>query len=123
MKAEIDELCAQIQQEFGKDALIYKEESLTMAQQLALWSKTNILFITTLRDGQCLTPLEYITVRKQTKQETRSAVVLSEFSGCNESLGGVIKINPFNVDVIARELNFAIQMSGVQKSKRINVAS
>ena len=62
-------------------------------------------------------------MRKHLRYEQKSAVVLSEFSGCNEALGGVIKINPFNVDFIVRELNTAINMSGEDKAKRILVAS
>ena len=35
-----------------------------MECRMALWTVTNILLITTLRDGQCLPPLEFITVKK-----------------------------------------------------------
>jgi trehalose-6-phosphate synthase len=33
-------------------------------------------------------------------KQSKAAVILSEFSGCNRALGGVLKINPFNVDEI-----------------------
>jgi trehalose-6-phosphate synthase len=36
-----------------------------MEQRIALWAMTNVLLITTLRDGQCLPPLEFITVKKE----------------------------------------------------------
>lgn len=78
---------------------------------MALWAVSNILLITTLRDGQCLPPLEFITVKKYLHKSNKSAVILSEFSGCNRALGGVLKINPFNVDEIAKNIDIAINMA------------
>jgi trehalose-6-phosphate synthase len=66
-----------------------------------LWAMTNVLLITTLRDGQCLPPLEFATVKKELQRQNKASVILSEFSGCNRALGGVLKINPYNVDEIA----------------------
>lgn len=71
----------------------------------------NILLITTLRDGQCLPPLEFITVKKLLGTTNKAAVILSEFSGCNRALGGILKINPFNVDEIAKAIDTAINMT------------
>lgn len=73
----------EIKTEFGNDSIFYLEEDPTMAQRLALWARTNVLFITTLRDGQCLAPLEYIVVRKHLDVCSKTSVILSEFSGCN----------------------------------------
>jgi len=71
---------------------------------MALWATANILLITTLRDGQCLPPLEFITIKKHLNKNSKAAVILSEFSGCNRALGGVLKINPFNVEEIAKSI-------------------
>jgi trehalose 6-phosphate synthase/phosphatase len=38
----------------------------------------------------------------------RSAVILSEFCGCNRALGGVLRVNPFNVEDIAKAIDSAI---------------
>jgi trehalose 6-phosphate synthase/phosphatase len=86
-----------------------------MEQRLALWTVSNILLITTLRDGQCIPPLEFITVKKCLNIAGKSAVILSEFSGCNRALGGVLKINPFNVDEIAKNIDIAINMTSEEK--------
>jgi trehalose 6-phosphate synthase/phosphatase len=94
-----------------------------MEQRLALWAVSNILLITTLRDGQCLPPLEFITVKKHLQRMSKSAVILSEFSGCNRALGGVLKINPFNVDEIAKNIDIAINMSPEEKEQRLKIAS
>jgi trehalose-6-phosphate synthase len=58
-------LVSEIEKEFGKGAIFYQEQDLLMEQRIALWAMTNVLLITTLRDGQCLPPLEFITVKKE----------------------------------------------------------
>ncbi len=49
-------------------------------------------------------------------------MVLSEFSGCNRALGGVLKINPFNLDEIAKNIDIAINMSPEEKEQRLKIA-
>ena len=94
-----------------------------MEHRIALWSISNILLITTLRDGQCLPPLEFITVTSLLKRSSKAAVILSEFSGCNRALGGVLKINPFNVDEITKNIDIAINMTPEEKEQRLRIAS
>lgn len=100
----------EIEEEFGKGSIHYQEQDLLMEQRIALWAMTNVLMITTLRDGQCLPPLEFITVKKELQRQNKASVIISEFSGCNRALGGVLKINPFNVDEIAKNIDLAINM-------------
>lgn len=94
-----------------------------MEQRIALWAVSNVLLITTLRDGQCLPPLEFITVKKHLQRFNKASVILSEFSGCNRALGGVLKINPFNVDEIAKNIDLAINMLPEEKEQRLKIAS
>ena len=51
--------------------------------RLALWSKTNVLFISTLKNGLYLTTFEYIYVKYIMNDFRTSAMLLSEFTGCN----------------------------------------
>ena len=60
-------------------------------------------------------PLEFITVKKLLSRTSKAAVILSEFSGCNRALGGILKINPFDVDEIAKNIDIAINMSSEEK--------
>lgn len=39
-------------------------------------------------------------MKKLMNKNSKAAVILSEFSGCNRALGGILKINPYNVDEI-----------------------
>lgn len=83
---------------------------LSNEERIALWAYSNILLITTFRDGQCLPPLEFIAVKKFRDEFNKCSVVLSEFSGCNRALGGVLKINPFNIIEIAKNIDVAVNM-------------
>ena len=51
--------------------------------RLALWSKTNILFVSTLKDGLYLTTFEFLWVKKMTRGFKTSAMLLSEYTGCS----------------------------------------
>ena len=87
-----------------------------------LWSFTKYLLITTLRDGQCIPPLEFIAVKKWQNRFRTSAIIISEFSGNSKALGGVIKINPSNSEEIKDAMDRVIQMSEDEKRQRLQVA-
>ncbi len=72
---------------------------------------TNFLLVTNLRDGQSIVPIEFIVVKEAEKKLQKSAVILSEFCGCNRALGGILRVNPFNVEEIAKAIDLAIQMT------------
>jgi trehalose 6-phosphate synthase/phosphatase len=57
------------------------------------------------------------------QKQSKAAVILSEFSGCNRALGGVLKINPFNVDEIAQKIAAAINMTPEEKEQRMKIGS
>ena len=56
------------------------------------------------------------------QRQNKASVILSEFSGCNRALGGVLKINPFNVDEIAKNIDLAINMPQDEKEQRLKIA-
>jgi len=80
------------------------------------------LLITTLRDGQCLPPQEFVAIKKFLDLKNKSAVILSEFSGCNRALGGILKVNPFNVEEIVKNIDKAINMTNEEKEQRTTIA-
>ena len=59
---------------------------------------------------------------KKYKANGRGSVIISEFSGCNRALGGVLRINPFNVDEIAKNIEMVISMSAEEKEQRMKIA-
>ena len=84
-----------------------------------MWCHTKYLLITTLRDGQCIPPLEFIAVKKWQQRLKTSAVIISEFSGNSKALGGIIKINPSNIDEITKAMDTVIQMADQEKQQRL----
>ncbi len=70
-------------------------------------------------DGQSIVPIEFIAIKELEKKFKRSTVILSEFCGCNRALGGILRVNPFNVEEIARAIDTTIQMSPEEREQRL----
>jgi trehalose-6-phosphate synthase len=64
---------------------------------LALWTISNILLVSNLKDGLCLPPLEFTIIKKFTNKFDDSLMLISEFSGANRAFTGFLEFNPFNV--------------------------
>lgn len=60
---EIKKLVEEIQEQWPGSLYVIRK-NLDRDQRLILWSNTKYLLITTLRDGQCIPPLEFIAVKK-----------------------------------------------------------
>jgi trehalose 6-phosphate synthase/phosphatase len=95
------------------------EDALDYNDRVALWQMTNCLLVTSLRDGQSIIPIEFIAVKEAEKKLSRSCVILSEFSGCNRALGGILRVNPFNVEEIAKAIDLSIQMVPEEREQRL----
>ena len=61
---EIERLVAEIEDKFP-GSIYTVQRNLDLEERLALWSITKYLLITTLIDGQCVPPLEFIAVKSQ----------------------------------------------------------
>lgn len=85
-------------------------QNLSEELRLTLWSVCKYQIITTLADGQCIPPLEFLAVKEIYKDFKKSAIIISERSGNSRALGGVIKVNPTNYDELVRAMDKAIQM-------------
>lgn len=88
-------LTNKIRNEFGRQCLIVESGNWTIAMRLALWSKAHVLFVSTLKDGLYLTCFEYIFVKYLCNEFENSAMILSEFTGCNSQFAGFYDFNPF----------------------------
>lgn len=97
-------------------------KNLDKAERIALWSESNCLIITSIKDGQCIPPLEFISVKKAEKTLEKSNIIMSEFSGCVQALGGILVINPFNTEEITRNIDLALQMLPEEREQRLEIA-
>ena len=71
--------------------------SLPIDQRLALWTISDVLMATPIREGLNLLPMEYIFTKK--KPATPGVVISSEFSAVSSILNGALRVNPFDIQV------------------------
>lgn len=108
-----------IHQDFGEDCLVYKYKSVGMEERFALWSACDVYLNTSLRDGLCLQPLEFVYIKKLTKKFANSCCILSEFQGNSRVQGGVLLANPYDADEIVNKIKEAVVMPEQQKVQRM----
>ena len=47
---------------------------------------------------------------------------MSEFAGCNRALGGILRVNPYNVEDIAKAIDFMMQTREEEREQRLSRA-
>ena len=52
--------------------------------------------------------MEYLTVKFVLNKTSSAAVLLSEFAGCTKAIGGTVKVNPFDVEAVASQIEEAL---------------
>jgi trehalose-6-phosphate synthase len=65
-RREIKEIVAKIQREFGSQSVVLQEENASLEKRLALWAESDVLLVSSLRDGLCLPLYEYVAAKKHT---------------------------------------------------------
>ena len=104
---EYEALVAEIENKFPGSVITVKK-NLDLEERLALWSLTKNLLITTLIDGQCIPPLEFIAVKASQGKFRQSTAIISENSGNTTALGGVLKVNPSNIEEITKAMDLSL---------------
>ncbi|CAM9338518.1 unnamed protein product [Chrysoparadoxa australica] len=89
---------------------------INMQELCALYSLSDVLIITPIRDGMNIVPFEYIISREAHNEV--ATVVLSEFAGCARSLGGAILVNPWNTTDMVETILAAMEMDPEERHKR-----
>ncbi|KAK7317603.1 hypothetical protein RJT34_01979 [Clitoria ternatea] len=98
-------------------------------EKSAYYALAECCIVNAVRDGMNLVPYKYIVCRQGTVQldealgrksdsPRTSMLVVSEFIGCSPSLSGAIRVNPWDIDVVADALNLALTMSDAEKQLR-----
>ncbi|MEP7264067.1 MAG: bifunctional alpha,alpha-trehalose-phosphate synthase (UDP-forming)/trehalose-phosphatase [Bacteroidota bacterium] len=109
IKSQIDELSGHINSKFGSMdwiPIVYRYNSVSFNELVALYTCSDIALITPLRDGMNLIAKEYIACRTTGK----GVLILSEMAGAADELLESIIINPNNQEEIGMALTAAIQM-------------
>jgi trehalose-6-phosphate synthase len=93
-----------------------------MEKRYALWSNTDILLCSSLRDGLNIPIMEYVKSRLIVGKASSSAMICSEFSGCHEALRGVLIYNPFSQTEFCQTLDICLSMNSDTKEENIKLA-
>jgi trehalose 6-phosphate synthase/phosphatase len=120
MKTQIEEFVGRLNGRFGTihwTPIVYQYRSLPFSQLVALYSSSEIMLVTPLRDGMNLIAKEYVA----TRNDRTGVLILSEMAGAAKELGEAIIVNPNNVEEIADALSEALEMPRDEQIRRNEV--
>lgn len=108
LKQKIEQLVSSINGEFGSPLWMpiqYIYHSVNENELSALYQISEVLFVSSRRDGMNLVSLEYVV----SQNENHSGVVLlSEFTGAHSTLSYAMSINPWDIHETAEKMRDAL---------------
>lgn len=122
LKQEIVKITQEIHKEFGVHCLQLQEGNPTLAKRLAIWAQSQILLISTLKDGLCIPPLEFVTVKKIRQDFQNSAMIISEYSGCSTAFTGFHVINPHDIKDLCNKMDAVLSQTPELKQAMMSKA-
>ena len=84
-------LQSEINAEFGFELIKIELKDVTTEERIALMEDSLALINTSIRDGMCLLPFEYILIKNT------PLIILSEFAGASRAFNSPFRVNPFSV--------------------------
>ena len=110
--------------------IVLLEKHVPLYERIAYYTIADCCVVTAVRDGLNLIPYEYIVSREggahltiggeyvKESSLTKSMLIISEFIGCSPSLSGAIRVNPWNIDMVAEAMNSAVTMKELDQHLR-----
>lgn len=92
----------------------FMHQSVSFEELLALYAVSDVCIVASTRDGMNLVSFEYIACQN----ERHGSMILSEFAGSAQNLGGAIIINPWNIHDMARAMYQAVTMDDEERTQR-----
>lgn len=117
-KFEVEQLVGEINGlygEPGKTPVQYIYGSVSPAELGALYRLADITFVTPIRDGLNLVAKEYVACC----EDGNGVLVLSEFAGAASELGEALRVNPWDIEGTALQLERGLNMSLEERSERM----
>ena len=119
ISAEVDELVAAVNDEFGNgvDAgpIRYVKQSLTLPQLVALYRRADFCIVSSLHDGMNLVAKEFVSAR----DDLDGVLILSELAGAAQELSEALIINPYDERGFAAAVVRAIEMPVWERRRRM----
>jgi len=117
-KSEIERVVGEINGLYGragKAPIQYIYGSVSPAELGALYRLADVALVSPIRDGLNLVAKEYVAVR----DDGAGVLVLSEFAGAATELGEALRINPWDVEGSASQIERALDMGFGERNERM----
>ena len=115
----VHEMVGRINGRYGslmQNPIHFLDCSLDFHNLCALYAVTDVLVVSSLRDGMNLVSYEFVACQSK---DYPGVLVLSEFAGAAQSLGaGAILVNPYNADELSKAIAYALKMSDAERQQR-----
>ncbi|GAA2236301.1 bifunctional alpha,alpha-trehalose-phosphate synthase (UDP-forming)/trehalose-phosphatase [Rarobacter faecitabidus] len=118
LRDEVEVQVGRINGEFGgigRTVINYLHHSYPMEEMAAFYLASDVMLVTSLRDGMNLVAKEYVAARS----DDRGVLVLSEFTGAAEELTAALLINPHDIDGTKAQVLAAINMPVTEQRRRM----
>ncbi len=117
-KDEVERLVGEINGLYGSPGQVpiqYMYQSVSKAELGALYRLADVAFVSPIRDGLNLVAKEYVACR----DDGGGVLVLSEFAGAASELGESLRINPWDIEGTASQIERAIEMDYGERQERM----
>ena len=119
LASQVHEIVGRINGRFGSIGSVpiqHLDCTLQFPELCALYAVTDVMLVTSLRDGMNLVSYEFISCQNKNDAGT---LVLSEFAGAAQSIGaGALLVNPHNISDVANSIHDALTMPEAEKLER-----
>ncbi len=118
LRDEVDGMVGRINGQFDtilNTAIRYLHHSYPVEEMVALYLASDVMLVTSLRDGMNLVAKEYVAARG----DNTGALVLSEFTGAADQLKSALLVNPHDIDGLKAAIMRAVRLSPGESSRRM----
>jgi trehalose 6-phosphate synthase len=103
--------------EVGSLPVHYLHQSFPREEMAALFLAADVMLVTSLRDGMNLVAKEYVACR----YDETGALVLSEFTGAADELGGAFLVNPHDIEGMKDAIVRAVTIAPADARRRMRL--
>ena len=120
LRDEVEQAVSRINGEYaevGSAPVHYLHQAYPREEMAALYLAADVMLVTSLRDGMNLVAKEYVACR----YDESGALVLSEFTGAADELGGAFLVNPHDIDGLKDAIVRAATISPAEARRRMRL--
>jgi trehalose 6-phosphate synthase len=118
IRKELESLAGQINGAYGDLEWVpihYINRGISRQLLVNVYRGASVGLVTPLRDGMNLVAKEYIASQDP---ENPGVLVLSQFAGAVEQMGGALQVNPYNINEISDAIQIALEMPKQERQAR-----